>query len=240
MVSGIKPIASDVEASSLSSFSSSIGSPFSPSWSKGEFMLDWTETSCESRLKLLTVGVSNSTSLIFVCAVSTSTEFSRCIDCEICQSARRSATSLISIPSNLMQISPRWRLGSDSIVNWSWRVSIIGAMTAQSSGCMKTWPAATCLPAASAKDSIRATINSGNSSIAVPVRAAASLITAACNDLDKAPVSTVCGFAKPIKAVSKALILSVNFASNSASMVVRSSAAAASRPAAIPSPYPRS
>ena len=107
VVSGIKPIASDVEASSLSSFSSSISSPFSPSWSKGEFMLDWAKTSCESRFRLSTVGVSNSTSLISVCAVSTSTEFSRCIDCEICQSARRSATSLISIPSNLIQISPR-------------------------------------------------------------------------------------------------------------------------------------
>ena len=148
--------------------------------------------------------------------------------------------SLISIPSNLMRISPRQSSGSDSILTRSWRAAIIGAMTAQSSGCMNTWPAETFLPAASARFWMRVCINSGNSSIAVPIRAEANLTTAACNERDRDWVSTVCGFASVFKAVSKASIFSASLFSNSASMVARSSISTVSRPAAPPSTYPRS
>ena len=148
--------------------------------------------------------------------------------------------SLISIPSNRIRISPRWRPWSASIFTRFFRAVIIGAITAQSSGCMNTWPAETFLPAASARFSMRVTIKSGNSSITEPARAAANLRTAAFNDADNEFVSEACGFLSPIKADSKASILSASFASNSASTVARSSVSPDSRPATMPSPYPRS
>ena len=91
--------------------------------------------------------VCNSRPLFSSWAVSTSANVSSTIDCEISSHSQFSnVTDIHTVKADADITSMKFKI--ETIFEWPSRVSIIGAMTAQSSGCMKTWPADTFLPAA--------------------------------------------------------------------------------------------
>ena len=174
---------------------------------------------CSSRLETKTSGSARSEALAL-----------------LSETARRcSIKSSISIPSNLIRISPRCNSRLSPTDIFSAFADIIGPIAAQSSGCKNTLPVDTFLPAASARASIRLTINSGRSSIATPARAVANLTTVACNDCDNVVVSIDCGLSNPDRALSKAFILLEKISSASAVKAARISVSPAIRPAKTPS-----